>query len=89
MVDHHHPDQTESKPLNTELETLAPEATEHTTQSTDSTTNHATVPAAENASAEHESSSSQPGQIESLSAGAEDDVDYDSADFAAAGGSHC
>ena len=84
MVDHHHPDQTESKPLNTELETLAPEATEHTALSTDPTSNQATAPSAEEASVQQETSSSHPEQIDSLSAGAEDDVDYDSADFAAA-----
>ena len=84
MVDHHHPDQTESKPLNTELETLAPEATEQNALSNESTSNHATQPSHEEASSEHEAASSLPGQIDSLSAGAEDEVDYDSADFAAA-----
>ena len=40
MVDDHNPDQTESKPLNTELETLAPEATaDHTVLSSESTSN--------------------------------------------------
>ena len=41
MVDDHNPEYIESKPLNTEIETLAPEATaDHTTPSTESTHNH-------------------------------------------------
>ena len=84
MVDHHHPDQTESKPLNTELETLAPQATEPTAQSNDSTSNHATSPVNTEASVEQGAATSQPESIDSLSAGAEDEADYDSADFAAA-----
>ena len=45
MVDDHNPDQTESKPLNTELETLAPEATaDHTDLSSESTSNPSTRP---------------------------------------------
>ena len=40
MVDDHNPDQNESKPLNTELETLAPEATaDHADLSSESTSN--------------------------------------------------
>jgi len=97
MVDHHHPDYTESKPLNTELETLAPEMTaQHDAPSPESTSNeHAGVtlnehtPAADN---QHENASSpvsqeaqdqQHGQVESMSASAEDEGDFDS-DFAAA-----
>ena len=38
MVDNHNPDHNESKPLNTELETLAPEATaDHAVLSSTST----------------------------------------------------
>lgn len=97
MVDHHHPDYTESKPLNTELETFAPEMTaQHDAPSPESTSNeHAEVtlnehtPAADN---QHENASSpvsqeaqdqQHGQVESMSASAEDEGDFDS-DFAAA-----
>jgi len=80
-VDVHNPDQTESKPLNTELETLAPEATAVETElSSDSTsTPHAM--------------SSEVGSIaasgqEDAKAGAGDpsqsEPDYDAADFAAA-----
>ncbi len=82
MVDHHNPEHTESKPLNTELETLAPEATEHDALSNDSTPNQPT-PAAET-HAPTEKNEGESTQLDSLSAGAEDEVDYDSADFAAA-----
>ena len=84
MVDHHHPDQTESKPLNTELETLAPQATEPTAQSNDSTSNHATALVNTEGLTEQGAAVAQPESIDSLSAGAEDEADYDSADFAAA-----
>ena len=84
MVDHHNPEHTESKPLNTELETLAPEATEQDALSNDSTTNQPAPSAEAHAPVHQEVAGSNPGQIDSLSAGAEDDVDYDSADFAAA-----
>lgn len=87
MVDHHHPLHTESKPLNTELETLAHEATEHDALPTDSTPNQqASAPAEiDSAPAQAEAAATAaPAQIDSLSAGAEDEVDYDSADFAAA-----
>lgn len=73
MVDNHHPDQSESKPLTTELEVLAPEATaENTELSSESTTNQ-----------QHEIA--QP--VESLVAAANEgteEPDYDSADFAEA-----
>ena len=40
MVDNHNPDHNESKPLTTELEVLAPEATaDHTELSSESTSN--------------------------------------------------
>jgi small subunit ribosomal protein S1 len=83
MVDHHNPDQTESKPLNTELETLAPEATaDHTPLSSESTLNHQhEAPAAH--AAENEAVSNA-GQTATLTASASDEPDYDAADFAAA-----
>ena len=84
MVDHHNPEHTESKPLNTELETLAPEATEHDALSNDSTNHQPTSSDQAHATVEPHADGSNPGQLDSLSAGAEDDVDYDSADFAAA-----
>ncbi len=88
MVDHHNPEHTESKPLNTELETLAPEATEPTAPSPDSTHNQPSASTPAHTPGQEEAGSSNPsadtGQLDSLSAGAEDEVDYDSADFAAA-----
>src|SRR5262245_22012107 len=71
MVDNHHPE-TESKPLTTELEVLAPEATaEHNELSHESTSNpqHETEHAA----------SAQPTAVATA-----DEPDYDAADFAAA-----
>ena len=84
MVDHHHPEHTESKPLNTELATLAPEATEQDALSNNSTTTQPTSSDQAHAPVEQSAAGSNPEQLDSLSAGAEDDVDYDSADFAAA-----
>ena len=70
MVDHQIPDQTESKPLNTELETLAPEATaENTDLSIESTLN-----------LQHDATTA-PAEVESAHT---DEPDYDAADFAAA-----
>ncbi len=80
---HHHPKHNESKPLNTELEILAPEATEQT-PSTDSThSQHAQTAAADPSShgaAETVHLDSRP----AAPAGSAGDVDYDAADFAAA-----
>ena len=88
MVDHHNPEDTESKPLNTELETFAPEATEPTAPSIDSTSNQpdasTQAPEPEQTEVAGSNSSVNSEHLESLSAGAEEDVDYDSADFAAA-----
>jgi small subunit ribosomal protein S1 len=95
MVENHNPNTNESKPLTTETEVLAPEATaDHTGLSTESTstqphetvheestaaTNHA-APAAAHAAADH-------GTVATVTAAAdesEDDLNYDAADFAAA-----
>src|SRR6185437_1910501 len=94
MVDDHNPEHTESKPLTTELEILAPEATAaHTDLSSESTptqqheTTHETSNGAvAHASAAHESESGHVATV-TASAGdepADDDLNYDAADFAAA-----
>ncbi len=79
MVDDHNPDYTESKPLNTEFETITPQATaEHAELSNESTpTPQAAVPAPGQTS----SIDPQPGSIEIE---ASEEPDYDAADFAAA-----
>src|ERR1700729_3888335 len=95
MVENHNPNTNESKPLTTETEVLAPEATaNHTGLSTESTSTqpHATAheeltaainhaaPAAAHAAADH-------GTVATATAAAdesEDDLNYDAADFAAA-----
>jgi small subunit ribosomal protein S1 len=90
MVDDHNPDYTESKPLNTEIETLAPEATaEHTPLSSESTHNHTSEnlhPEAGTpntaASSHTAAASTTAGVIEDVQAS--DEPDYDAADFAAA-----
>ena len=97
MVDHHHPETTESKPLTTELETLTHEPTEQDAPSSELTPNqpaaalHTATPD-QNAAAEVTNSPSTGTPDASASprrtppgvpAGA-DEADYDSADFAAA-----
>jgi small subunit ribosomal protein S1 len=79
-VDVHNPDQTESKPLNTELETIAPEATAAETDlSHESTPNpHATSGAVDSLSA------SAQEDAKAGDASAQGEPDYDAADFAAA-----
>ncbi len=116
MVDHHYSDNNESTPLNTQLETLAPEATEqqNAAPSTDSTPTPQIATQAENqvgnqaetvqlastepAAATHdeilvsppaESPAPAPAGHAVPAAGLDvfasaDDMDYDSADFAAA-----
>ena len=81
-VDVHHPDKTESKPLTTELETLAPEATAaYADLSTDSTsTPHATGDAVGSLSASADGEA-KPGAGGTAPQG---EPDYDAADFAAA-----
>ncbi len=95
MVDHHHPKTTESKPLNTELETLAPEVTaQHDAPSSESTSNqhvessayeHTLTAANQNETmlATEPVNEQHHGQAETISAGTGDDADFDS-DFAAA-----
>ena len=92
MVDDHNPDVIESKPLNTEIETLAPEATDEQTLSPESTPNHVPEQTAQIPTTPAENPAS--GQIApSLSASTEDveaepasepGHDYDDSDFAAA-----
>jgi len=78
MVDIHNPEQTESKPLNTELEILAPEATAE--QSDPSTESTSTLHATDSADSEVASLfASHDGAV-----AASDEPDYDAADFAAA-----
>ncbi len=96
MVDHHNPDTHESTPLTTQLETLAPEATEQNSDalSSDLTSNQNSAPQHIEAAAAPEPTASIPaaGDVQQArkAAGAatnettSDDVDYDSADFAAA-----
>jgi small subunit ribosomal protein S1 len=73
MVDNHHPDQTESKPLTTELEVLAPEATAANAElSSESTTNQ-----------QHEIAQPVESPVAAATEAAEE-PDYDSADFAEA-----
>ncbi len=91
MLDTHNPDQTESKPLNTELETLAPEATAATTDlSIESTTTQPqeTVPVTPVAATETPNAPATTGSVETIAAAQADahadEPDYDAADFAAA-----
>lgn len=74
MVDNHH-SETESKPLTTELEVLAPEATaENTELSSESTSNQ-----------QHETAQSEPAEHPLVVATeSAEEPDYDSADFAEA-----
>jgi len=94
-VDVHNPDQTESNPLTTELETLAPEATaEQAELSTESTLNPAepmaetaATPASEAATSSEASASSSITTATDATAedpGTSAEPDYDAADFAAA-----
>src|SRR5882757_10372904 len=81
MVDNHHPE-TESKPLTTELEVLAPEATAETNElSSEFTSNpqHQTLEPATSELAE------QPAAVATATAPEpEEEPDYDEADFAEA-----
>jgi small subunit ribosomal protein S1 len=72
MVDDHNPEYIESKPLNTEIETLAPEATEELTPLSSDSTDSLTPASASEPSLELEAASGDPEQ------------DYDDSDFAAA-----
>ncbi len=77
MVDNHNPEQAESKPLTTELEVLAPEATaENAALSSESTSTQ-----------QHDNTSSaseEHGHVATAIDAAHDEPDYDAADFAAA-----
>jgi small subunit ribosomal protein S1 len=91
MVENHNPNNNESKPLTTETEVLAPEATaDHTGLSSESTStqpheiaheaSNVSAPAVAHASADH-------GTVATVTAAADesdDDLNYDAADFAAA-----
>jgi small subunit ribosomal protein S1 len=94
MVDNHNPDHNESKPLTTETEVLAPEATADNTQlSSESTSNQSNETAhdASNEAAQHVAPAAQEsaehGHVATVTAAgdeSEDDLNYDAADFAAA-----
>jgi len=94
MVDDHNSDYNEGKPLNTEIETLAPEATdEHIELSSEFTPTHASTQFDASAAGEAEAHGSvatavAAGDSVALSAsrehGASEEPDYDAADFAAA-----
>jgi len=81
MADDHNSDYNEGKPLSTEIETLAPEATEeHSDLSFESTPTHADIGSA--TKAEHEGSVATA--TEAIDVHASEEPDYDAADFAAA-----
>jgi small subunit ribosomal protein S1 len=94
MVDNHNPDHNESKPLTTETEVLAPEATaDRTPLSSESTPTqqHETAHEASNQAAAHTAQATDTaahGHIATVTAAAsdesDDDLNYDAADFAAA-----
>ncbi len=80
MVDNHNPEQAESKPLTTELEVLAPEATaENVALSSESTSTQQHETAHDTSSA-----SEEQGHVATAIDAAHDEPDYDAADFAAA-----
>ncbi|HZY62084.1 MAG TPA: 30S ribosomal protein S1 [Edaphobacter sp.] len=85
MVDNHNPEHTESKPLITELQTLAPEATAENTELSSESTSTPHETAGHQAEAE---GAAEHGQVATVTASADessdDDLNYDAADFAAA-----
>ena len=88
MVDNHNPNHPESQPLNTELETLAPEPTaDHTSLSSESTptqhtAEHTQAPVADT---NENHASAEEGHVATVTAAAEEEEpNYDAADFAAA-----
>jgi small subunit ribosomal protein S1 len=95
-VENHNPDHNESKPLTTETEVLAPEATAaHTDLSSESTATqqHETAHGASSEAAQHIApaaaahQSADHGTVATATAAADesdDDLNYDAADFAAA-----
>jgi small subunit ribosomal protein S1 len=87
MVENHHPDNNESKPLTTETEVLAPEATADHGLSSESTSTqpHETHQPSKPAAAAH--AAADHGTVATVTAAADesdDDLNYDAADFAAA-----
>src|ERR1700678_3064503 len=97
MVENHYPDHNESKPLTTETEVLAPEATAaHTDLSSESTStqpheiaHEASSGAVEQvAKTSHAHQAAEHGHVATVTAAAgdnsDDDLNYDAADFAAA-----
>ncbi|GGG69265.1 30S ribosomal protein S1 [Edaphobacter dinghuensis] len=88
MVDDHNPEHTESKPLTTELETLAPEATAANTELSSESTSTQQHEAVHEAAANNAQQDAQSGHVATVTAAAEesadDDLNYDAADFAAA-----
>jgi small subunit ribosomal protein S1 len=95
MVENHNPDHNESKPLTTETEVLAPEATaDHTELSSESTStqqhetaHEASSDAATQVTAAHAHEAADHGHVATVTAAADesdDDLNYDAADFAAA-----
>ncbi len=85
MVDDHNSDYNEGKPLSTEIETLAPEATDHSDQSFESTPTHAAFsPAGETTGHEIEHDGAVATASSDVELNASEEPDYDAADFAAA-----
>ena len=85
MVDDHNPEHIESKPLNTEIETLAPETTEEHTSPASESTHIPTTPSENPASSELAPSLSANTKDDEAQPETESgDVDYDDSDFAAA-----
>jgi small subunit ribosomal protein S1 len=83
MVDDHNSDYNEGKPLSTEIETLAPEATaEHDSLAFESTPTHAH--AAATAEADEHGAVATAIAPEAIDVHATEEPDYDAADFAAA-----
>jgi small subunit ribosomal protein S1 len=87
MVENHNPDHNESKPLTTETEVLAPEATAaHTELSSESTSTqqHETTHETSNPAAEAPAHSAGVATVTAAADESDDDLNYDAADFAAA-----
>ncbi len=96
MVDDHNPSWTESTPLNTQTETIAPEATaENPSTSNEFTSNHTPVSPSEDPNSGHTAPSLSPETIDSSGDASDEmvhavdlhaaaDADYDDSDFAAA-----
>lgn len=83
MVDNHQSDQTESKPLTTELEVLTPDATAENTELSSEFTSNQQHEIAQPASTETSAQTAQPSAV-AVAAESSDEPDYDAADFAEA-----